>query len=152
SPSQMFAGQGVGATHTYDVLLAPDLGDGTPCEATFESGKLSSYFAIPGTTDKPDSITAHDIGGPNKAISLSIPPDSETKAITWTIAGPEKQRWAELTELTMVPGQTITLAVENTGWVLIMTNAGPPTSAHLRVKGGPTEEPVNRGTLDIPAG
>jgi hypothetical protein len=152
SPIQMFAGRGVGATHTYQVLLAPDLPGGTLYEATFESAKLSSYFAIPGTPDKPESITAHDIGGLSKAISLSLPFDSETKAVTWTIAGPEKQRWVELTGLTMVPGQEITISLENAGRILIITNTGAETSANLHVKAGPCATAVEGGTLHIPSG
>jgi hypothetical protein len=151
-PLQMFAGRGVGPTHSYDVVPAPGLPAGTPVETTFDSGKLASSFSIPGTPGKADRITAHAIGASSKAISITIPADSVAKPITWTIGGPEKQRWAELSAMTVMPGQTLTIRLENGGYHLVIDNSGPQTQAHLRVRSGPGADIVDVGTVIIPSG
>jgi hypothetical protein len=151
-PMQMYYAKGVGATHSYDLVLAPGAAAGTPVEATFQSGKLSAYVKLPGTPGKPDRITAQKIGDTDKAISVAIAADGQSKAITWTMGGAEKQRWAELTNLNMAPGQQITAKVLHAGYGLSFNNSGPATTATLRTKAGPGSTPVVVGTISIPNG
>ena len=151
-PVQMYFGRGVGATHMYDVGLAPGLAPATPVEMTLESGKMSSYFSIPGTPGQPDRVTAHSIGTANKAVSLRLPAGSQAKQVSWTVSGPQKQRWAELTQLGMNPSQTLRIRLENAGYNLVYDNDGPATQAHLRVKAGPGANPVDVGLISIPGG
>ena len=151
-PVQMYAGRGTGATHAYDLVPAAGTTDGTPIETTFESGRLSAYFSIPGTTDKPDTITARDIGTGTKDIAVALPASGTPKPITFTVAGSEKQRWAELTNLGMAPGQKIAIRLENAGYHVFFDNNGPATTADLTVKAGPNATPVSVGTIQIPNG
>jgi hypothetical protein len=151
-PMQMFAGKLRGATHVYEVAPAPGLASGTPLEVTFESGKLSSHFVIPGTESKPDKITARSIGTSQKAISLKIPEDGSAKAVSWTVGGFQKQRWAKLDSMNMQPGQEITVRLDNAGFDLVIQNNGPATTAVLTVDQGAGSDPVVVGTIPIEPG
>jgi Ca2+-binding RTX toxin-like protein len=153
SPIQIFSGTANGGlSHTYDLLPKAGVAAGTPVQSTFHSGKLSSAFAIPATPGKKDVITAHDLGAATKAISLTIPADATGKPVTWTVAGPEKQRWAEFSSLGMSPAQRIRMGTANGGRRVLINNNGPTTTANLRVQGGPGATPVNLGQVTIPGG
>jgi hypothetical protein len=148
-PFQMYAGFGTGATHSYELIPAADVPDGEQYEAIFESGKISSVIQSLGTNSKPDIITAHKIGDKGKAVSFGIPSDGVAKNITWTIAGPDKQVWAELSNLEVIPGQTIKLQVTNRGYDLKYDNDGPATTADLSVHSGPDSDIVYVGKVEI---
>ncbi len=149
---QIFASKGQGATHHYDVELAPGASSGTEYNAMFSSGRMSSTFVVPGTAGKPERITAHDINDDDRAISLKVPSSSNSKKVKWTIAGAEKSRWAELSDLEIDPGQTLTIRLEKGGYQLVIENDGAPTTAHLRVHHGNGIKVVDVGTLQIPSG
>ena len=152
STVQIYAGQGAGPTHSYDIVPSAGVAAGTPIETTFESGKLASYFSIPATPGKPDTITTHDIGEPSKAVSLTIPMDGVAKPIVWVISGHDKHRWAEFTGLGMSPGQTIRMHTSNAGSRVVIDNNGPATTATLSVSTGLGATPVTLGTVTMPSG
>ena len=153
SDPQHYVGIGTaGATQMYDIVPAPSVPAHTPYDAAFTSGKLSSTFSIPGTPGVAERITAEKIGSAQKTISLAIPSNSESKCITWTVLAAEKHRWAELSDLAMVPSQTIKVHLENAGYRVVINNNGPATSANLRVTTGPQRTPVSVGKISIPGG
>ena len=151
-PVQIFAGQGKGSTIRYETVLKPGLPAGTPYEVSFDSGKLSAYLSIPGTPGKPDVLEARKIGTAERSVEASVPAGSVEKRITFTVGAAEKQRWAELSNLTMKPAQQIALRLDNGGYDLAIDNNGPETTATLKIKHGPDSEPVVWGTITIPPG
>jgi hypothetical protein len=147
---QGWLGSGVGETHDYDVIPTAGVAAQTPVPVALQSAGLSSIFSLPAIPGTVDRVTAHDINGPSKAISLTLPSNGTAKAVTWTISGGVKKRWMELSALGMSPAQNIRIRAENGGRRLRVTNAGPTTSAVLRYNdpdraGGP----VNLGTVTI---
>jgi hypothetical protein len=147
---QGWIGFGAGTTHAYDIIPTAGVAAQTPVEVAFQSAGLSSLFSLPAIPGKADRVTAHDINGAAKEISLALPSDGSAKAVTWTIFGGVKQRWMELSALGMSPSQSIRIRAENGGKRLRVSNAGPDTSAILRYNdpdraGGP----VNLGTVTI---
>jgi hypothetical protein len=68
------------------------------------------------------------------------------------VTGAEKTRWAELSQMSMVPGQSIKMSLRNGGYGLLIENDGPPTTAVLRVKHGKDNEIVEVGQIDIDSG
>jgi Ca2+-binding RTX toxin-like protein len=152
-PFQLYAGKNVvGTTHDYDFAPADGVTAGTPYELTFESARQSSAFSIPGTPGKPDRITASDIGLATKSVQVAIPSDGNGKAITWTMGGAEKHRWAEFSSLGMAPAQKIKMHTENGGYRVIIENDGPGTNANVRVNAGRGASPVSLGNVSIPSG
>jgi len=150
--AQLWLGQGSGATHTYDIAAKPGVAPGTYVEAEFHAGTMSSRFQFPSTAGKPDQVIAHEINTANRAISFAVPAGSVAKAIKWTVAGTEKQRWMEFSNLGMSPAQAIKMQSANGGRRLLLDNNGPATSAHLNAKGGPGSTVVDRGMVAIPTG
>lgn len=148
---QIYFAQGSGMSHRYDVTPAPGVAAGTPYDLVINSGTLSSALSIPGTPGKADAITARNIDTESKAIAVAIPSDGVAKQISWTVAGPEKHRWAQLTNLKLVPTQELAVHVENNGYKLVFDNKGPETTADLTVNAGPDATPVVVGTVTIPA-
>jgi hypothetical protein len=59
---------------------------------------------IPGTPGVPDVLTASALHTQQKAVTVNIPAGGGSKRIAWTMAGPVKQRWIQLTNLNMAPG------------------------------------------------
>ena len=151
--AQGWIGNGVGATHTYDIApTAAAAIAGIPVQTTFHSGGISSRFAIQATTTKADRITAHDINGPNKAISLALPADAIAKTVAWTISGGEKQRWMELSNMLMSPAQSIRIRPENAAGRLRVNNSSVATTATVRYQAGPGVAKRNLGLVQIPQG
>jgi hypothetical protein len=150
--AQVVVGRGRGQTHIYEMVPLPDSAPGTVYEATYSSAKLSTSLQVPGTPGKPDKLTAEAIGGAARAVSFAVPAGSTSKQVTWTVAGVESQRWAELSALTMAPGQQIRLHLDGGGFKLVIDNTGPETTAILRVKAGPGANPVVVGPLTIKPG
>ncbi|WP_446011561.1 LGFP repeat-containing protein [Candidatus Electrothrix sp.] len=148
-PMQLYAGQGIGASIETEIVPAANVPDGEIYEAVFESGKISSVIKSPGTEGKPDSLTAHNIGDKGKAVSFGIPSDGVAKNITWTIAGPDKQVWAELSNMKIVPGQNLKIKVTNRGYDLVYENDGPGTTADLSVHSGAGSDIVHVGQIEI---
>jgi len=149
---EIWYGQGFGSTHTYQIAAKPGVANGTFIQSAFHAGTMSSKFMIPATLGQPDKITAHEINTANKAISLALPAGSVSKAVTWTISGAEKQRWMEFSSLGMAPSQAIKMQTLNANRKLAINNAGPATTAHLKIKGGPGLPIVDMGTVQIPSG
>jgi hypothetical protein len=148
---EMYAGHRLaGATHTYDVTAAAGLPTGTVFQALFDTGRQSSVLQIPSTEGKPDQVTMSNIAADGMATALTIAREGATKAVNWTFGGHVKSRWIELTGLQMVPAQMIRLRTERAGYTVHVDNAGPTTTATLRVNSGPTSTPVSRGTITIP--
>jgi hypothetical protein len=150
--AQIWAGTGFGSTHTYEVGPQPGVAAGTPIDVTFHAGTLSSRFELPATLGKVDKIIANQINTFNKSMALELPADAPAKAVSWTIAGAEKQRWLEFTNLGMSPAQRIRMHNENAGKKLFINNAGPQTTANLRAKSGPGASIANLGLVTIPTG
>jgi Ca2+-binding RTX toxin-like protein len=149
---QIWYGQGFGSTHTYEIAAKPGVAAGTLIQSAFHAGTMSSRFLIPATLGQADKVIAHDINTFNKAISLALPASSVAKPVTWTISGAEKQRWMEFSNLGMAPAQAIKMQTLNANRKLAINNAGPATTAHLRIKGGPGLAVVDMGTVSIPSG
>lgn len=82
----------------------------------------------------------------------TIPPKGNNEQLTWTMAGPVKHRWLELSELDMVPEQTISIRLENGGHEAIFENDGSSTTAKLTVQNGQGASPVEVGEITIPSG
>jgi Ca2+-binding RTX toxin-like protein len=139
------------AINHFDVAPAPGVAAGTPVEATLQSTRLSSHFSIPATPGKPDRISAIAMGTMNKGIALTIASDGEPKSVTWTIAGPDKQRWKEYT-IPMVPGQAVTLHWLDGGKSVGYDNDGPETTAQVRSHDGAGTSPIDLGPVTIPHG
>ena len=118
----------------------------------FHAGTLSSKFTIPATLGQADKVTASHINMYDKLMKFELPSTGTAKAITWTISGAEKQRWAEFSNLGLAPAQSLMMDPQNAGRRLILHNSGVSTSAHLRVKGGPGGTVVDLGTVAIPGG
>jgi hypothetical protein len=150
--TQMFGTFGRGATQHWDVGLRVGQPQGTAYETTFESGKMSSYFSIPGTPGKPDTITASAMGRPERSMSLKIPANSNDKSVTWTVAGADKHAYVEHTELALQPGQELTIKLSNGGWDLHYENDGPETTTRIKVHAGSDASDVDLGVVRIPSG
>ncbi|HET9015574.1 MAG TPA: hypothetical protein VFN57_08255 [Thermomicrobiaceae bacterium] len=148
-PLQMFYGKGAGMSYTHAVVPAPGVPDGTPYEWTIQTPTLSAQLLIPGTPGSPDVLTAANLHTANKAVTVNLP---SRKTITWTMAGPVKQRWFQLSNLSLAGGQQLTTSVANSGYEFSFQNSGPATSATLTVQAGPGAAPVNAGTITIPNG
>ncbi len=151
-PVQMFAGYNAGTTQHYDIIPAAETPDGTPYEVAVQSSKLSSHFQIPSQSGVTERITAKNIDMSDKAISLQLAENAVAKEVTWTIGGPEKQRWAQLSGMLMTPGQEITISLTNGGYDLQIENNGPATGANLKVKAGPDASEVEVGPIAIASG
>jgi hypothetical protein len=85
-------------------------------------------------------------------VTVAVPASSGSKSIAWTMSAAIKQRWMELTNLKMAPGQKITTRVSNAGYEFSFENDGPATTADLRVQSGPGATPVVVGTILIAPG
>ncbi len=119
---------------------------------TVFSGKISSAFSIPAAPGKIDKINPEDLGTNSPAVALALASDGPARKVTWTISGTEPERWAELSQLALEPSQRISVHLNNAGFVPVIENSGPATSAQLRVKAGPQAKAVVVGTIQIPAG
>ena len=151
-PYELYYARGKEVTYKHEVLSANDVTDGTPYEWVLNSATLSARLLIPGSSDTADLITVQDIGTATKAVSVTIPPNGSSKQLTWTMAGPVKHRWLELSELDVVPEQTITIRLDNGGYEAIFENDGPTTTAKLTVQSGQGASPVEVGEITIPSG
>lgn len=149
---EIYAFRGAGATHHYHIGPRAGAPAGASYPVVFNSGTLFASLAVPGTPGIPDIVSTENIGAAGKAISLAIPPTSTAKTVSWTMSAGVKQRWSELTNLTLSPGQTLRVSLDNGGYALQFDNQGPATTATLRVQAGPGATPVVVGTIDIPSG
>jgi hypothetical protein len=150
-PLEMYYSQGQGATYTHAIVPAPGVAAGTPVEWTMHSPHLSAHVIAP-ASNSADEITVHRVYTPDKAVTVKLPENGVSKPFTWTMAGPVKQRWLELSNLNMAPGQAITLSLSNGGYDATFDNNGPATTATVRVQAGPGLAPVSIGTMTIPGG
>lgn len=148
-PMQMFYGRGAGMTYKHEIVPAPGVPDGTPYEWTINTPTLSAQLMIPGTAAAADLLTASDLHMAGKAVTVNLP---SSKSISWTMAGPVKQRWFQLSNLGLIGGQELTTSIANTGYEFSFKNSGPETTATLTVQAGPGATPVNAGTITIPSG
>jgi hypothetical protein len=139
------------ATQVYSVGLAPGHPNGTPYEAMFSSSPLSTDVVVPGTVGVPDQITLNQLATPSKSVAFAVPSSGTSKPITWTVAGPDKSRPIQLSQLLVAPSQQLTAILENGAGRIKIDNAGPATSATISV-GNSTSLPVAAGTIQIPAG
>jgi len=96
-----------------------------------------------------DLISASALHTAAQAITVALPAIGVSKTISWTLAGPVKQRWIELTKLTLAPGQSLTARLDNGGFALALENNGPTTTAELRVQAGPGASPIAVGTITL---
>jgi hypothetical protein len=151
-PIEMYYARGYGATYKHEVLPAPDAAPGTPYEWVMHSATLSARVMIPGTPGVADLITARGLNTSTKAVTVTIPANSSNKQISWTMAGPIKQRWIELRNLRMASGQSITMRLANSGSEATFENAGPPTTADLWVQTGPGASLVLVDTITLEGG
>lgn len=151
-PIELYYGHETGATYTHEVLPAPNVPAGTRYEWVMQSGTLSARLLIPGTPGVADQITTKEVGTEAKAVTITIPSSGESKQISWTMSGPVKHRWIELTDLHMNPGQSITMRLVNSGQEAMFENTGQATTADLRVQSGQGATPVVVGTITIENG
>ena len=149
SPIEMYYGRSPGASYTHSVVPAAGMPAGTPYEWVMHTPTLSAQVIVPGTPGVPDSMTASALYAPNKGVTVA---PGGNKSITWTMAGPVKQRWFELSNLNLEAGQALTTKLANSGFAFTFNNTGSETSANLRVKAGPTATPVVVGQITIPSG
>jgi hypothetical protein len=149
--ARMLAVAGHG-TYTYDVVASPGVASGTPINLAFNSGYMSARATIPGTPGMADQFTAHNINAPGKAVSLGINPAGVRKTVRLTVGAPDKHRWAELSNLSLAPGQQITVGTTNGGFVLAIDNHGPPTTVDVTVSAGRGATPVVVGTIPLDPG
>lgn len=149
TPLQMFYGHSQGMTYSHEVVPAPGVPDGTPYEWTIQTPALSAQLMIPGTSGSPDVLTASNLHAADKAVTVELP---SSKTISWTMAGPVKQRWFQLSNLALTGGHALTTSIANTGYEFSFQNSGPPTTATLTIQAGPGATPVNAGTITIPSG
>lgn len=152
NPVELYYGRADSATYRFEIVPKPNVPQGTPYNWHIHSAYHSSLLSIPSTPGIADIITAHGIGTTADAITVTIPPNSMNKEISWTITGPKKHRWIELTNLAMVPDQSITVHLANGGYKATFENDGPAATANLRVKANEKALPVDIGTFIIEAG
>jgi len=150
--AKIFAGYRSGSTHIYEIMPATDAVAGAPMEMTFHSAAMASHWVIPAAPGKADKLTAHAIDLPGKAISFELNETGDPKSIEWFVAGTEKHRWMHLTSLEFMPGQKMTITLDNAGYDVTIDNDGPATSAQLQIQSAPGAVPVNVGEIQIPAG
>ena len=150
--AKIFAGYRSGSTHTYEIVPAADVVAHAPMEMTFHSAAMASHWVIPAAPGKADKLTAHAIDLPGKAISFELNETGDPKSIEWFVAGTEKHRWMHLTSLEFMPGQKMTITLDNAGYDVTIDNDGPATSAQLQIQSAPGAVPVNVGEIKIPAG
>jgi hypothetical protein len=147
-PYELYYGRG-GGTFRHAILPAADAAPDATLEYVLNSGTLSTRALIPGTPGIADIITSRNLGAREKSIAVTIPAESQPKAVAWTLSGPEKQRWLELTELKLIPGQTIAARLKNGGFEASFANDGPTTTALLRVRTGGKAPVVDAGLITI---
>jgi len=82
---------------------------------------------------------------------VQVPAEGDAKEIVWTVAGPNKQRWLELSALKLIPSQQVGVRLQNGGYQLAFDNDGPTTSAVLRVEERRGRSRCRRGNIEIPA-
>lgn len=149
---ELYVALGSGATHRYEVAARPGVPAGQPIEWVAQSATLSARLLLPATPGAADIVTTAGLHTAQKRVSVELPASGVAKAIALTVAGPEQQRWAELSQLALVPGQRITARLENGGFATSFENEGPPTSGLLRVKYGPGAPIVEVGTIQLGTG
>lgn len=148
----VFAGFGAtAASHTYQFTPKPGTAEGTPYEVTFDSGKMAAHFIIPSTPGVVETFHARSINTPDKAIAIDAASGAPPKPITWIVAGADKKRWIECSQMTLNPSQKLTARLENAGTKLILENDGPPTSCDARLQNGGAT-PIALGLMEIPSG
>ena len=150
--AKIFAGYRSGSTHTYEIVPAADVVAHAPMEMTFHSAAMASHWVIPAAPGKADKLTAHAIDLPGKAISFELNETGDPKSIEWFVAGTEKHRWMHLTSLEFMPGQKMTITLDNAGYDVTIDNDGPATTAQLQIQSAPGAAPVSVGEIKIPAG
>lgn len=150
--SQIFAGRGTGTTYFYDVALRAEQPAGTAVKVSLNTSTLSSAFSIPGVAGKPDRIGIERIGTAEERISFEVPADSTSKQITWTVGGGRKKRWARCDNLSVAPGQRVTIRLTNGGFNPIFENTGPTTACDLTVNQDAGGSDVHVGSVEIGAG
>jgi LGFP repeat len=150
--AEIYFGRSVGRSYKYQVGGAPGVLAGTPYEWSMSTATLSADVVVPATPGVPDILAANNLETPQKAISIQVPSDGTVKSLAWTVAGAVKQRWAEMKNVRLVPGQTITIRLANAGYEMVIDNDGPTTSGELTVHSGPGATPVSAGTVVIPGG
>lgn len=152
SSGEIYAAEGTGKTYRFRLAAAAGTPAGTPYEWTLNSPTLSANFSIPVSPGHPDLVSAEDLGTPSKAVSFQVLPGGTAKRVDFTIGGAQKQRWANISGVQVVPGQTIRLKLANAGYSLVVDNDGPTTSGELTVQSGPGAPPVVIGQVSIPGG
>jgi len=151
-PYQAFGGQAVGVNRYFDIARRADQVADEPYDMVFHSARLSSVVQLVATQGLPDRFTAGDVNVDAASAKLAINPFSAAKTVRWTLAGTNKHRWSELSELIVQPGQEISIRPANAGFALEVDNNGPATSARLSATGNGAAALVNVGTIQIPSG
>ncbi len=152
SQVEFYAGKGSGKSYRHLVQPRDGLAAGTPYDWAFNSATMSSQVSVPGTPGVPETLAVEKIGTAAKSVSLSIPSQGVAKEVTWKVAGPVNERWAQLGKMRMEPGQSIAVSLANGGSHLVIANSGPATTAELQVQAGPGARPVSVGVVPIPSG
>jgi hypothetical protein len=148
-PIEIHYAIGQGAKYQQEIVPAPGVAFGASIEHVIHSALLSSRLLIPATPGSSDLVTADRFGTKDKSISLT---STAAKDVTWTVAGPQKQTWFELSQLKMAAGQAITISLANGGKELHFTNKGQDTSAAIRFKPDVNTEAIDLGIIPLPAG
>ncbi|HET8845388.1 MAG TPA: hypothetical protein VFN35_28205 [Ktedonobacteraceae bacterium] len=150
-PLEMYYAVGQGATYTHELVPAKGIAEGTPIEWTMHSTLLSAHVVAPASSNA-DQITVHSLHTTDKAVTVKVPENGVSKAFTWTMAGPIKQRWLELSNLNLAPGQAVKISLSNGGYDATFNNSGSATTATLRVQAGPGVAPTIIENFTIPNG
>lgn len=149
--AELYYGRGA-ATYHHSVVPSAGVAAGQPIEWTMHSATLSAHVISPATPTITDIFTAEGLHTTTPRVVLQIPANGVAKSLSWTFAGAIKHRWFELTDLALIPGQTIAATLSNGGFNASFENSGPATTAKLRVQYGPGTTPVELGAFTIESG
>jgi len=149
APIEMYYQASPDISYVFEVSLKNGHAAGTPIEWGMRSPTVSSTFNIPGDPAASDFIS---IDTQTRALSFKVPNTGAEKKIEWRLSGPGSDSWIELTEVRLVPGQSIAARLENRGRKVKFENDGPATTAFLTVKSGKNNAPVFVGNIPIGQG
>lgn len=101
------------------------------------SGMLAMHIVAPSIKDTVDVIAIDGIGLPGQAITFKLNEIATAKKIKMNVGGfndSGRRRMFELTNIAIIPGQTVTLQISDGGKELIMHNSGPELNFDLNLR------------------
>lgn len=135
--------------YTYKTSLKPTAVEGSTYEWVYSSQTISAIARIPGYHGKEDTITVNNRTDGNSTFSIKTNDSGVEKEVELVLSGGDKYKYAQLSNLSLAPGQTVFVEPKNGGLELELATDGPVTTADLTVQTGEDSTPVYYGKITI---